>query len=229
MIVRTLPTAQSVAVEAAEHVARALHDYNGPATLGLAGGSTPQAMYGQLAGHPLAWEEITMWLGDERWVAHEHPESNVGMVREALVDRVNGQLLAPNHLIGDPHDAAAAYEKSLSSAFIDRGSGPVPDVVLLGIGDDGHTASLFPDTDALENMSDRYVANWVASKDAWRLTSTFPLLWSARQLIFLVTGSNKADVLREILVEDVPHPAQRVAGGSSNVTWFLDEPAATRL
>lgn len=170
-----------------------------------------------------------MWLGDERWVNRHHPESNAGMARATLVDRVGGRLLAPNDGIGHPAMVAAAYEAALMSAFIDRGSGPAPDIVLLGLGDDGHTASLFPGTAALDDLTNLYVANWVESKDAWRLTATLRLLWSAGELVFIVTGSAKAAIARKIIVDGVSYPAQRAAASARRVTWFLDSGAAGLL
>lgn len=223
-----LPTAEDVAAAVADHVAAALKATDGPATLGLAGGGTPKLTYAALRSRDIAWEDVTMWLGDERWVAHDHPESNVGMVRRELVDAVHGHLLAPNHGLGDPATAASAYTTALDSAFIDRGGGKAPDLVLLGIGDDGHTASLFPDTVALEITQPAYVANWVEAKDVWRLTATLPLLWSASELVFIVTGDGKAQVVKEILQDQVPYPAQVAARGAKKATWFLDE-AAGRL
>ena len=141
MNIVTTPTPEDVASAAAAHIAGALSALDGPSTLGLAGGGTPRLTYAALAEHDVAWEDVTMWLGDERWVAHDHPESNVGMVRASFVDAVNGHLLAPNHAIGDPAAAAAAYETALSSAFIDRGKGRTPDIVMLGIGDDGRPST----------------------------------------------------------------------------------------
>ncbi len=229
MTVRQLPTPSDVARQCADYIANALRGFDGPATLGLAGGGTPAATYAELASRDVAWEDITMWLGDERWVAHHHPESNVGMVRGELVDRVHGQLLAPNHGIGDPATAAAAYEAAIDAAFIDRGYGPAPDVVLLGMGDDGHTASLFPGTAALNDFGNRYVANWVEAKDSWRLTATLPLLWAAAEIIFIVTGEAKASILREILVDGTAYPAQQVAASARKVTWFLDAAEASEL
>lgn len=229
MLIHIYPIADDVASAAADHIARALGKINGPATLGLAGGGTPRATYAELLTRKVAWENVTMWLGDERWVAHHHPESNVGMVRAELVDRVGGQLLAPNHGIGDPATAATAYQSILSSAFIDRGFGAAPDIVLLGLGDDGHTASLFPATTALDDTTNLYVANWVESKDAWRLTATLPLLWSAAELVFIVTGDAKADVVKEIITDSAPHPAQQVIASARKVTWFLDDDAAAQL
>lgn len=220
----------AVGEAAASHIAAALSQLPGHTTLGLAGGSTPRPTYLELAKRDVPWEDVTMWLGDERWVAHHHPESNVGMVRGELVDKVHGQLLAPNHAIGDPHTAAAAYERALASSLIDRGDGKAPDVVMLGIGDDGHTASLFPGTEALEVTRCGYVANWVDPMEAWRLTATLPLLASAVELVFIATGAGKSSVLREIIVEAHPYPAQRVAAAATGrVSWFVDEAAASEL
>lgn len=229
MTIKMLATAADVATAVADHVQGALDSLDGPATLGLAGGGTPQSSYVELAQRDIAWEDITMWLSDERWVAADDPESNVGMVRAALVDRVNGQLLAPNYAIGDPATAARAYETALQSCFIDRGRGKQPDIVLLGIGDDGHTASLFPGTEALGDLTNCYVANWVPAKESWRLTATFPLLWSAAELVFVVTGAGKAETLHQILEEDMPHPAQQAAARARAVTWIIDGAAGELL
>jgi 6-phosphogluconolactonase len=229
MTVHVLSDPAATARSAADHICSAVASIDGPLTLGLAGGGTPKATYAELAQRDIEWKPITMWLGDERWVAHHHPESNVGMVRGALVDRVHGHLLAPNHGIGDPIAAAAAYQNALADAFVDRGDGPAPDIVLLGLGNDGHTASLFPGTSALADRTNRFVANWVAAKDAWRLTATLPLLWSAAEIIFIVSGPGKAQVVHEIIDDGVAYPAQQVATAARRVTWYLDEPAAAQL
>jgi len=229
MVLQIAPDPTALAVATADHIEAALAQLAGPATLGLAGGGTPRPTYRELAKRRIAWEDVTMWLSDERWVAHHHPESNVGMVRGALTDKVHGQLLVPNHGIGDPKAAAHDYERAIRGAFIDRGRGAAPDLVLLGIGDDGHTASLFPGTEALDELDNGYVANWVEAKDSWRLTATLPLLWSATELVFIVTGAAKAGVLGEILVEGRPYPAQVAAASAHKATWMLDEAAAGSL
>ena len=100
---------------------------------------------------------------------------------------------------------------------------------MLGMGDDGHTASLFPETDALEVTDRDYVANWVESKQTWRLTATFPALWAADRIVFMVTGANKAEVVREIIEDEVAYPAQRVAAGADDVLWLFDAAAASRI
>lgn len=194
-------------------------------TLGLAGGSTPEATYQRLAEAPLDWSRVTLWLGDERWVPHDHPESNTRMARAALADKVIARLLAPDTAFGKPAATAESYSKALSQVFFeDR-----PDLVLLGIGDDGHTASLFPGSAALGNESGIYLANWVEEMGTWRLTASMPLLWSARELVFLVQGESKASVLSQIIDDGLPLPAQRVASGAGKVRWMIDEAAASQL
>ena len=195
-------------------------------TIGLAGGSTPRATYERLPALQLDWSDTALWVSDERWVPSDDPDSNVRMVREAFVDAVGAHLIAPDFGLGDPAAAAEAYTQALDEAM---GDGP-PDLVLLGIGDDGHTASLFPGTVALEATGPRVVQNWVADKKVWRLTATFDLLWSASHVVFIVTGEAKAAVMAEIIDDARPYPAQRVASGASGrVTWMLDSAAASRL
>ena len=138
-------------------------------------------------------------------------------------------LVIPDHELGDPVAAAAGYAEILGSVFVGRDGVVAPDLVVLGIGDDGHTASLFPGTDALDERDAIYTANWVGSLDTWRLTATFPLLWSARTVAFLVAGSGKASVLAEIIEGAIPYPAQEVAAGAADVVWLLDADAASQL
>ena len=125
------------------------------------------------------------------------------------------------------HQAALAVEGSEALGEIFHQGRP--DLVLLGIGDDGHTASLFPGTEALDAVSGVYLANWVEEKGTWRLTASMPLLWSAREIVFLVQGANKASILSEIIDDGHPHPAQRVADGADSVRWMIDSAAAARL
>jgi 6-phosphogluconolactonase len=196
----------------------------GPRTFGLAGGSTPRAVYRELRTRDVTWDQVTCWLPDERWVPPEDPDANSLMARRELVDHVPAGFLAPDTTLEDPRIAASAYELLLAAEL-----DPVPDVVLLGMGDDGHTASLFPGTEALDIDRSGYVANWVPALSTWRLTATVPLLSSAKYVVFLIAGASKADVLRRILVDGVPLPAGLVAEGAADVTWLLDQEAATEL
>ncbi|MFQ5555421.1 MAG: 6-phosphogluconolactonase [Acidimicrobiia bacterium] len=219
---------EAVAHAAASRVATALAAPR-PVTLGLAGGRTPEATYRILVDAPIDWNRVTMWLGDERWVPPDDPNSNERMVRAALVDAVRGNLLSPDYTHGDPVIAAGAYGAALEAAWTVREGLRVPDLVLLGMGPDGHTASLFPGSAMLDAPDRTYVAGWVEAKNTWRLSATLSLLRSARDVIFLVTGGAKADVVARILDRGEPFPAQRVAAGAHTVTWLLDEDAASAL
>lgn len=214
-------TPDAVAAAAAELIAAQVR--SGTATIGLAGGSTPRATYELLPQLDLDWNGVMLWLGDERWVPPDHPDSNAGMARRAFVDEVGAALVAPDYSLGDPHVAAAAYADVVRPALL------TPGLILLGMGDDGHTASLFPGTDALDVTDRSYVANWVAAKDDWRLTATLPLLWSAQRTVFLVTGDAKAEVVADVLAGRGDYPAGRVGRGGHNTMWLLDNEAASRL
>ena len=225
MSVHIYPTPQHLAIAAAQYVASCIQNTDRPMTLGLAGGTTPEVTYQRLAETSVDWSQVVLWLGDERWVPHDHPESNTRMARAALADKVVARLLAPDTAFGEPAAAAASYAETLRRVFYeDR-----PDLVLLGMGDDGHTASLFPGSPALADDSGIYVANWIEEKDTWRLTASLSLLWSARELVFLVQGQGKAEVMSQIIDDGLPFPAQRVASGADAVRWMLDEAAASKL
>ncbi|MDJ0663542.1 MAG: 6-phosphogluconolactonase [Acidimicrobiia bacterium] len=224
MSLHVLPTADDLAAAAAARIADAINTTDRTFSLGLAGGGTPAATYRRLAKAEVQWSRVVMWLGDERWVPHDHEESNTRMARSTLVDHVLSAFLAPDTAFGDPEEAAAHYGDALREAFHDGR----PDLVLLGMGDDGHTASLFPGTDALA-AEGAYLATWVEQKGLWRLTASLPLLASAREIIFLVQGESKAGVLAEIIDDGRPYPAQQVAAGAANVHWMVDEAAASRL
>jgi 6-phosphogluconolactonase len=223
MEIEIYANAAEVAAAAADLIVENVN--SGATTLGLAGGTTPGAAYRLLPGRDVDWSRVTLWLGDERWVPVNDPESNAGMAKATFVDQVGARLLLPEYDAEHPARAASQYETELFDAFADNR----PGLVFLGMGDDGHTASLFPDTHALELTRSGYVANWVGSKDAWRLTATMPLLWSAEHLVFVVTGAAKAVVLARILDRRLDYPAQRVAAGANRVTWLIDEDAASAL
>lgn len=225
MSVHIFPDPDSLAVAVADHIETYIVGIDRPLTMGLAGGDTPAATYRELARRDIDWSNATMWLGDERWVPHDHEDSNTRMAHQTLVDRVVVRLVAPDTAFGDPEAAAIAYTHALHDVFHEGR----PDLVLLGIGDDGHTASLFPDTEALDADTVAYLANWVEQKEVWRLTASMPMLWSARELVFLVQGESKAGILSQIIDGGHPYPAQQVAAGATEVRWMVDEAAASRL
>ena len=189
MRVRVLDGPDDIADIAAATIAQMLKDCGERATLGLAGGSTPRTTYTRLLHEDVDWDSVHAWVADERWVAPDHPDNNLRMARDTLFDRVPAHVYpVPWVPDGDLALAAAAYEQTLLEVLPAVNGIPHPDVVLLGIGEDGHTASLFPGTAALD-VSDRwFVANWVPAKDSWRLTATLPLLHGARDIVFLASG-----------------------------------------
>jgi 6-phosphogluconolactonase len=209
-------------------------------SVALSGGSTPHALYELLAEAPfretIDWSRVHLFWGDERFVPADHPDSNFRMAREAFIGRV--PIPAENvHPIptegGDPEACAAQYEETLRRFFAPlEGEVPSFDLILLGLGADGHTASLFPGSPALGEDHRLVLAAYVQKLDAWRLTLTPPILRGARHVIFLVCGPDKAATLQEVLEGPYdPHrlPAQLVRPEEGDLTWLLDQAAASLL
>lgn len=205
----------------------------GLCTIALAGGSTPKPLYEALAATDLPWEKIHVFWGDERYVRADHPDSNQGMARRAWLDIVpipaaNIHPMPTNS--GDPAADAQQYEAELRKFFqVPEGEFPAFDIILLGIGDDAHTASLFPHTDALQ-VCDRLVT--VGNKDGQpRITLTVPLINAARAIIFIVTGASKQVALAHIFAEcadNTAYPA-RLIQPQGELWWLLDAPAGQNL
>lgn len=233
--------AAAAARRAAEEVvarAEAAVRARGRFAVALAGGRTPQALHALLA-DPAApfrarvpWGETEVFFGDERCVPPDHPDSNYGAARAALLDHVP---LAPARVHRwrgedpDPEAAARAYEAELRAALGPGGGAPRLDLALLGLGGDGHTASLFPGTAALAVTDRLAAANRVPRLDAWRLTLTLPALRAARAVLFLVAGEEKAEAVRAVLEEEADLPAARVRPDDGALLWVLDAAAASRL
>ena len=197
-------------------------------TLALAGGSTPAGTYDALGELRIDWTEMSLWLSDERWVPHDHPDSNGRMALEHLPHEAASRLLRPRYSpYLTPADSAVHYDAALRAVHGDRR----PDVVLLGMGADGHTASLFPGTAALSAEPHRwFVENRVPDLDAWRLTATPLLLQRAVSVLVLVAGADKAEMLAEVL-EGPPgrHPIQVLQHAEGSVTVLCDADAASAL
>lgn len=216
--------AVDLARRASDHIAGLIVQSAGPrVTLGLAGGSTPRATYRELRAAQVDWSRVDLWLSDERWVAPDHEDSNERMAREELLDYVPAVFHGIPWREGRPPLVAAEeYAWTLETILGDH-----QDIVVLGMGDDGHTASLFPGTAALTETDADYVANLVPGR-GWRLTATIPLLHRSRHTVFLVSGEGKADVLARVLGGE-RLPSAVVAEGAGDVVWFIDEAAASRL
>jgi 6-phosphogluconolactonase len=202
-------------------------------TVVLAGGSTPETMYGILARDYMGridWSKVYVFFGDERSVPPHHEDSNLKMASEVLLDHV--PVANVHRIRGElpPDEAAEAYEEELRK-FFQTEDGPRFNLILLGIGADGHTASLFPWTPALEVQDRWVVANPVPRLDTTRITLTIPVINAARAVIFLVEGQDKAEAVREILEGDADpraYPAKLIQppGGPE---WMLDQSAASLL
>lgn len=205
----------------------------GQFTIALSGGSTPKPLYEKLAQQDLPWQQIHVFWGDERYVPPDHPDSNEGMTRKAWLDRVPfppQNIHAVPTAAGDPAVDAAKHEAELQAFFNTApGEFPVFDLMLQGMGDDGHTASLFPHTEALQ-VSDRLVT--VGHKDEQpRITFTAPLINQARTVVFLVAGENKQTALQQVFAieGDAATYPSRLIQPQGDLWWLLDQAAGQGL
>jgi 6-phosphogluconolactonase len=224
----------------ADEIARAARqavDERGRFTWALGGGSTPRAVYQLLASDAyrerLPWNAIHFFWGDERHVPPDHPDSNFRMAREAMLDAVPvppGNIHRVPAEEPDAQRAAAEYEATLRSFFaLAQGEWPRFDLILLGLGQEGHTASLFPGSAAIHERERLVVAPWVEAQKTFRVTLTPPVLNHARCAMFLVSGEEKAEALHAVLEgprEPDLYPAQIVEG---NRLWMVDRAAARLL
>ncbi|MDQ4127210.1 MAG: 6-phosphogluconolactonase [Actinomycetota bacterium] len=209
-------------------------DERGRFVVALAGGSTPKATYEALAhdyADELDWSKVHVFFGDERTVPPDHEDSNYRMAHEALLSRV--PVRSVHRMRGElpPAEAAAAYEEELREFFGPDGV-PSLDLVLLGLGEDGHTASLFPETSALDATDRWVVANPVLKLETTRLTLTLPVINAARNVTFLVADEGKAGALKEVLEGDADpraYPAKLVRPPDGDLTWMVDRAAARLL
>ena len=201
-------------------------------TIALSGGSTPRLLYQTLACDPyaagMAWDRWCVFWSDERCLPPDHDESNYRMARETLLDRVCIPAQQIHRMRGEiePEEAAEAY----ASVVLD--TSPSFDLILLGIGEDGHTASLFPGTEALQERRKLVVANWAPRLQAYRITFTLPLINMAKNVAFLATDQSKAEVLRDVLEPaqgEHTLPAAMVRPAQGIVHWFVTRDAARLL
>lgn len=201
-------------------------------SIALSGGSTPKTLYELLASGKYAnkidWRKTLVFFSDERCVSPDDEQSNFRMANESMLSKIE---IPPENVFrirGEiaPSEAAAEYENSIKQSL---GADPSFDLILLGLGDDGHTASLFPKTRALRETKKIVAANYVEKFDAFRLTLTFPAINSAAKVIFLVTGANKAATVKKVLSEESPDFPASLIKPRGECVWFLDEAAASLL
>ena len=227
------PDAASLAIRTAEWLATRIEESTGRFALNLSGGSTPKRLYELLATEmyrrKIDWDRVHIFFGDERFVPADHVDSNYRMAREALISKVpipcENIYPVPTD-VPTPDEAAAAYEATLKAYYgketLDVAR-PLFQVTLLGLGDDGHTASLFPGTAALKERT-RWVTAVIGAKPEPRITMTYPILESSNATLFLVAGSGKRDILTRLLARDPALPSSHV-DPQGEFLVFCDEAA----
>jgi 6-phosphogluconolactonase len=228
-MVRHVIRTKNFAADAADFIVDQAHKALGERNefkIALSGGNTPRPVYARLAAiaRDLPWELIRITFSDERCVPPDDPQSNFRMANETLfvpaavpeksIARLRGEI--------DPQIAAQEYEDHLDVLATQRGETIYRhDLILLGLGDDGHTASLFPNTAGLEEETRKVIANFVPKLNSWRLTFTFPLINHARHVCFLVNVSKSADLIERVMRGDLRFPASRVNPTAGNLTWII--------
>ena len=231
--VEILPDPLALARHVAEWMTTAALAAQGDFRVSLSGGSTPKTLYGLLASDEFRgrfpWNRVSWYWGDERFVPYDHPDSNYRMTREAMLARapVPREKIYPVPADGSPEDAARRYERTLQESYgamtLDPAR-PLFDITLLGLGTDGHTASLLPG-DPVLNERRRWVAAVSHGRPEVRITMTFPVIDSSRRVAFLVAGREKAPIFRTIRAGDSELPAALVRP-VGELFWFVDQAAA---
>src|SRR5439155_26758217 len=239
-LIKVLPDAAAVAEEAARQIVASAQEAIALAdrfTIALSGGSTPKALYQLLAAEPMRsaidWAKVEVFFGDERCVPPDHPESNSRMSRETLLSKVPipGDNIYRMRGEIDPQEAAKEYGRMLKGKFGEEGG---PDLVLLGLGEDGHTLSLFPGTPAVNETHHRCVANYAehsTTGKSWRITLTAPFVNRSREVLFLIAGASKAEALSGVLEgprDPQRWPAQLIQPVAGGLTGLVDGVAVGR-
>jgi 6-phosphogluconolactonase len=238
------PTGQDMAMASARLFATRVEQAvaaRGLARVAISGGSTPQVTFKILAdpAQPflatIPWDKLFLYWVDERCVPPDHPDSNYGVAKDLLLSKVPIPEANIFRMEGelDPEEAANRYESYLRNSMrLEGAESPAFDFLALGMGDDGHTASLFPHTDALNEIGRLCVANRVPQKDTWRITLTWPVINQASEVVFELEGPKKPDILAEVLTG--PHdperlPSQLIRPSNGKLLFLLDEVAAAKL
>ncbi|MEQ1764438.1 MAG: 6-phosphogluconolactonase [Pyrinomonadaceae bacterium] len=204
----------------------------GEFVVALSGGSTPLLLYRHLLEAAINWERIFFYFGDERNVPPDEDASNFKGANKSLFRPLRireDNIYRWRTELGTPIDVADDYERSLQRLSTDL---PQFDLILLGMGSDGHAASLFPGTDALIETNRFAVANWVPQLGTWRFTLTYPVINNARNVMFLVAGDDKAETLKKVIEgesQPLELPSQEIDPGSGKLMWFVDRAAASQL
>jgi 6-phosphogluconolactonase len=238
------PSADAMAIASARNFAgRVEHAVatRGVARIAISGGSTPQSTFKLLAdpAQPflatVPWDKLHLYWVDERCVPPDHPESNYGVCRDLLLSKVPIPADNVHRMEGelDPEEAASRYESVLRNTMkLEGAESPAFDLISMGMGPDGHTASLFPHTEGLNEIGRLAIANHVPQKDTWRISLTWPVINQGSEVVFEITGAGKADVLAEVLTgprDPERLPSQLIRPSNGKLLFLLDEPAAAKL
>ena len=204
-----------------------------PRTVALSGGSTPKLMFQILADEfrdQVAWSDIHFFWSDERHVPPDHPESNYRMANEALLAHVPVEPANVHRVHGEtPNAAQAASDSEQTIVQVTKEALPRLDLIFLGLGTDGHTASIFPGSEVLDETERLVVAPWVEKFKSYRITMTLPLLNNGASVVFLVSGAEKAEIVKEVFESENKFPAQAVKPTQGELIWMLDRDAAARI
>ncbi len=239
-MVRVFVNVPELVREASEHIVVTIQESiraSGNASLVLSGGATPRSVYDMLGSAEfrdrIEWSKVHLFWGDERCVPPGHPESNFRMANESLVRNIKIPATNVHRIPAErpPQEAARVYQSEIRKVLLLRGQElPRFSLVLLGLGEDGHTASLYPRTQALQERLRLVTEVYVDAVHSSRVTMTLPAINNARQVLFLVTGKQKAAVLHAIATTDVPaYPANLIRPTSGTLLWMLDADAASQL
>jgi 6-phosphogluconolactonase len=226
-----------------EFVARAQRaiEHHGRFTVALSGGSTPKALHQVLVERTkknpalVDWSRVQIFFGDERHVPPDHPDSNFRMANETLLSKVPVPKENIHRILCEKpaEEAADAYDAELVNAFNLKGADQLPrlDLILLGMGPDGHTASLFPGTAAVQELKKRVVANWVPKMNTWRVSFTRPVLNQPECVLLMVCGQDKANPLHEVMGQGSPdtYPVKYVQPTHGDLIWIVDRASASGL
>lgn len=240
-IVKVFPNAAALFRAAADEFTKLATDAvreNGRFTVALSGGSTPRSLFSLLATDyhsVIPWKQVLFFWSDERHVPPDSPESNYKMANDAMLSKVP----VPSENVfriptedPDANNAAQAYEEVLKKVFqLAPGAFPKFDLIMLGLGPDGHTASLFPGSAGLAETHKLVIANWIEKFNTYRITFTFPVLNNSKCVMFLVSGADKAPMLRDVLEghPKPPYPSQLVNPSNGRLLWMVDKAAAADL
>jgi 6-phosphogluconolactonase len=220
---------------------RAAASARGKARIAISGGNTPKQTFALLADpsapyrEQIPWDKLELYWVDERCVPPDHPDSNYRMTREAMLDRVPLSETRIFRIQGelDPEEAAAKYEFEIRQSFrLEGAEMPSFDIVALGMGPDGHTASLFPHTAGLHEMMRIAIANHVLQKETWRVTLTAPVINRGRDVFFLIEGADKVAALQAVFCgpyDPESYPSQLIRPAGGRITLLLDSAAAAAL